>query len=307
MATGRFTPRAIRTGLAVAIAGNLLAAGGSLYLLGGASDLTVDRALENFRRGRSDAPTSPDAGTTAAPTPTAPGTAASTTGPTAAPAARSTASAAAPGAAPETLSDDLEEGVYVYDTEGYEETDALSGARHDYPSRTTVTITRGGCGYIWRWQPLDERWDESEACRRSSGIVLKRFSMYHEFFRRGIREDMACGPESVVMPIDPKAGKRWSFTCRSDDTTIESTVTVVGYETLEIGGASVRAVRMRYDTKMSGDNSGTHVQERWLADSNGLLLRMTTNVNARVETPVGGSANYVEQYRIDLTSTAPSR
>jgi hypothetical protein len=310
MAARRFTARAVRIGLTIAIGGNLVGAGGALYLLGDASDLTVDQALDRFRRSRTEASTLPTSGSTApggvSPSPSASPTAARSGAPASRPAA---SGPAAPGSsAPGTLSRDLEEGVYVYATEGYEETDALSGARHDYPSRTTMTVSRTGSScYVWRWQPLDERWDESEACRRSSGIVLQRFSMYHEFFRRGIREDLTCGADSVVMSSEPKVGRRWTFTCRSDDTTIESKVSVVGFETLEIGGRSVRAVRMRYDTKMTGDNSGTHVQERWLADESGLLLRMTTDVNARVETPVGGSANYVERYRIDLTSTTPSR
>lgn len=306
-AQGFFARRAVRIVLAIAIGGNLVGGLGAAYLLGGARELSVDQALDRFRRSRGDAPNAstpnpvPSGGS---PTPAVRSSATSS-------AARSRPGASSPGAATSgtaTLSRPLEEGVYVYATEGYEETDALSGQRHTYPSRTTMTISRSGTNcYTWRWQPLEERWDESDACRRSSGIVLNRFSMYHEFFRRGIREDFVCGSSAVVMPMDARAGRSWTFRCESDDTVIASDVRVVGIETLTIGGTRVRAVRVRYDTTMSGDNQGTHVQERWLAQESGLLLRMTTAVDARVETPVGDPARYTERYRLDLTSLEPSR
>ena len=303
-----FARRSVRIVLAVAIGGNLLGGVGAAYILGGASDLTVDKALERFRRSRQDA------SSVQSPHPVQPGDSASpSVTPTAtksAPAKRSGSSPTGTRAAatPGTLSRSLEEGVYVFATDGYEETDALSGQRHDYKSETTMTInqTASNC-YTWRWQPMEERWDESEACRRSTGIVLDRFSMYHEFFRRGIREDFDCGSDAVVMPREPRAGRSWTFRCKSDDSLIESHVDVVGFETLTIGGTRVRAVHMRYDTNMTGDNQGHHVQERWLAQDTGLLLRMKTDVSARVETPVGDPARYEEHYRIDLTSLEPRR
>lgn len=308
MAAKRFSARrSVRVFLAVAIGGNLLGGVGAAYLLSGGSDLTVDQALERFRRSRQDA------SSVQSPHPVPPGDSPSpSVVPTAtksAPAKRSTSSPAASKASTtRTLSRTLEEGVYVFATEGYEETDALSGQRHEYGSETTMTINRTATNcYTWRWQPMDERWDESEACKRSTGIVLDRFSMYHQFFKRGIREDFECGSDAVVMPMEPRVGRSWTFRCESDDTVIESHVDVVGFEMLTIGGERVRAVRIRYDTDMTGDNQGHHLQERWLAQDTGLLLRMKTDVVARVETPIGDPARYEEHYRLDLTSLEPRR
>lgn len=295
--------RWVRILLAAAIAGNLVGGVGALYMVGaGTDDLTVDEAITRFRSGR---PTS----TTPTPTPSVRASSSS-----ASPVAKSAAPSSRPASRPITrvttagvLSRELQEGVYVFATEGYEETDALSGAHRDYDSQTAMSINRGGCGWVWRWQPAEERWDESEGCRTSAGIVLGRYSMYHEFFRRGTQEDLICEETAVVMPASPKPGQRWESGCRSDDTTVALDVRVVGFETVRVGGKDVRAVRIRYEGAMSGDNQGTQIQERWLALSDGLLLRIVSNVRARVAVPFGGTANYEEHYRLDLTSIEPIR
>lgn len=45
-----------------------------------------------------------------------------------------------------------EPGVYLYESSGFDSVDALTGARHDYPAQTTVTITTEGCGVRVRWE-----------------------------------------------------------------------------------------------------------------------------------------------------------
>ena len=62
--------------------------------------------------------------------------------------------------------------MYVYDTAGFETTDALTGGRHDYPAQTTITVQDAGCGSVQRWQPLDQRWDETETCRVDAGYAM---------------------------------------------------------------------------------------------------------------------------------------
>src|ERR687891_336955 len=137
--------RWVRLALSIAIAGNLLGAGGAMYLLGDATDLTVDEAIRRFRETNADA--------IAIPTPT---TLASATKPQTTPTAKATVTGAkrkatAPGSTASksgpVAAGDLETGVYVYATEGFEETDALSGQRHDYPSQTTITASKHDCGY----------------------------------------------------------------------------------------------------------------------------------------------------------------
>jgi hypothetical protein len=81
---------------------------------------------------------------------------------------------------------------------------------------------------------------------------------------------------------------------------------VIGFETIEVGSKDVRTVHIRYETSMSGANNGTQVQDRWMTEDTGLLIRMITAVDAKVEVPFGGTANYKERCRIDLTSLSPS-
>ena len=290
--------RGFRRILGVAIGALLISGFGSLYLIGaGQHPLTVDRALERFRGSGSSS---------VAPTTTPSGM---RSGPTSAPSVLPTKTTVAgphPSATTAAGPRDPEFGVYVYATTGYEETDALSGQRHDYPSRTTMTISPHGCGSIWRWQPLDERWEESEGCRRASGVVLNRVSIYHEFFRQGIREDFHCGDDALVWPAVPHAGDRWGFRWDSSGTRIDMVVSVIGFETRTVGPDRIRAVHIRYDATLSGENEGRQLQDRWLDASSGLALRIVSSIDARATTPVGKAA-YSERYTIDLISTTPQR
>ena len=292
--------RWVRIALGAAIAGNLLGAGGAMYLLGDATDLTVDEAIRRYREANVEA--SPSPSLSASPVPSVSGS------PTAAPSnakkkkAPAGTTAKAPGA---TAAAELETGVYVYATDGYEETDALSGQRHDYPSETTITASRYSCGYRFRWQPLQQRWDQSDTCRNADGIVLERFAIYHEFFHKGATEDFALDDNALVLPNDPVAGDSWRWKGQSNDSAIDTLTTVIGLETIDVGGTKVKTVHLRYETAMSGANEGTQIQDRWHALDTGLLIRLINKVDAKVEVPFGGTANYWERYRIDLKSLEP--
>lgn len=291
--------RWVRFALGAAIAGNLLGAGGAMYMLGDATDLTVDEAIRRFREANVAATPTPTLSTS--PVPTVSGS------PTAAPSAAKKKKPAGPAATGPGVAAaaELETGVYVYATEGYEETDALSGQRHDYPSETTITASEYGCGYRFRWQPLQQRWDQSDTCRNDDGIVLERFAIYHEFFHRGATEDFALDANAVVLPNDPVAGDSWRWKGQSNDSAIDTLTTVVALETIDVGGRSVKTVHLRYETAMSGANEGTQIQDRWHALDTGLLIRLINKVDAKVEVPFGGTANYWERYRIDLKSLNP--
>ena len=290
----RRSTRLIGAALAVLLIGGI---GGIWYLSRGPEALTAERALEEFR---SEGASRPAATATPAPVQRNESSAAKAAAPKAGPATAPQGNApGSTGYAP------IVEGVYVFATKGYEETDALSGQRHDYPEETVITIRNGGCGWISRWEPLRERWEETEACEKPGATSMGRYTMYHEFFQRGVREDFAC-PGSVIQKPSPRPGETWDFTCKSDRSQVALKVTVVGYEDMNVGGRVVRAVHYRYDAKVSGANHGTMVQERWLSNSPRAMVRMTQQADLRVATPFG-DANYKESYRIDLKSLEPRR
>ena len=298
-----FERHVVRVVLGIAIAMTLLGAAGAWYLLGSSGHpLTVDRALDRFRGA------GPAAAVPAPPGSTSPGSSPSPH-PSASP---SSGARAVGGRSPRSSSaatashSEPAEGVYVFDTQGSEHTDALSGQTHTYPSQTTMTIEHAGCGQVARWQPLSERWDESEVCKTVRGVALHRFSMYHEFFHRGTREDFACGSNAIVMPWKQVTGDHWSFRCHSAQTTLDMGVRVVGFEQVPVGGKSVRAVHIRYEGSVTGADQGTQIQDRWLSTDVGMFLRITSSADVMTSTSFG-RFHYTENYRLDLTSTSPRR
>lgn len=312
-----FPRRRLRLALWVATASLLVVQTTALYLRQGPREVTVDDALSRFRSApdpaaADDASTVGDASATSA-TASGAGAAAPTTAPLAGAAspAPGAASAASPKAlAPPGAAGDLrraEEGVYVYATQGYEETNALGGARHDYPAETAATLRRSGCGgHLVRWEPLRERWDESELCPEGEGVSIRRFSTYHEFFQRGQQQDFTCPANSHVFRPKAAPGSRWTWQCSSSDSAIDTDVTFVGFEPMVVKGREVRTAHLLYESRMTGSNRGTQRQERWLDTETGMNVRIKTDVVLETDSPFG-TIGYEEHYTITLTSLTPRR
>lgn len=291
--TPLFRRRSIRI-LGIALA--LLLIGGTagiVYLSRGPESVTAEQAVENFRsrlKATAEAPAeAPSKQTVASPTPAA-------AAPASNPQVQQQATAA-------PVFGPLVEGVYVFATTGYEETDALSGQRHDYPKETAMTIRNGGCGWIARWEPLRERWEETEMCEKAEGTSMGRYTMYHEFFQRGVREDFAC-PDSIVQKPSAKRGETWTFSCTSKQSKVDGKVSVIGLEDVNVAGQVIKTVHYRYDIKVSGANRGTLVQDRWLSSSPRVMARMTNRADMQVASPFG-PVGYKEDFRIDLKSVDP--
>lgn len=279
----------------------LVVAASFLYLSRGPSEVSVDKAVEQFRAAETvadqpsqDAPR--DDAKTVDEAPEAASRESSAQAAPTVPEGKAT-SAKKSGALPYPVP-----GVWVYDTDGYEETDALAGQRHDYPEETTMTIRHEGCGWSNRWQPLEERWEETEFCEDAKGSRLKRYTMYHEFFQRGAREEFDC--EGYVYKKDAKPGDSWRTTCSSPQTKVDMKVTFVRVEELDIGGTKVASKRMHYDVTTTGGNRGKMIQERWLADDPRSMLKMTQDAKLDVDSPFG-AVGYTEKYTVELASLEP--
>lgn len=193
-------------------------------------------------------------------------------------------------------------GVYTYATDGHEEIDQPSD-RHDYPDRTALTVQHTGCGFTTRWQPLEERWDETEIC---TGKVrtLARMTTQREFFGRRQRSDYRCEPDSRAWHNE--AGAAWTTRCSDDDTTVTTRLEVLGYERIAVGDDVVRAVHLRLRATVTGATRGKWAADRWLHPDTGLLLRLHGSTDATSTTPFG-DVRYREQVRLDLQSLEPQR
>jgi hypothetical protein len=276
-----------------------------VYLRQAPAPVTADVALEQFRATPAATASAIEQPPAVAPGPTAAAPTPGETGPAPDPVVPATAPTAAGRPAGPTAPPPPPDGVYAYRTTGYEEVEAFGGARHDYPAETYMTVRRKGCGVVLRWQPLKERWDESDHCSQGPNITIDRFAMYHEFFRQGQEQPYTCDPGSHVYRAAQPAGATWKVRCASPKYgAIDMTTKVVGVETVQVGSESRRAVRMHYEATITGYSEGTQVQERWIDEATGLMLRITTQVAVTTQTPLGRTP-YRERYRIDLVSMQP--
>lgn len=303
-----------RTAAAVAAGATLvLLAGVAVLALRGADTATTydeQAALDGFRAASSPTPSpspSAAAGPSAAPTAAAGTTAAATSAPTPAAGARAAVVPSAPataGASP--AADEVDPGVYRYDTEGFEEVDALGGARHDYPATSTITYSRAGCGTEERWRPLEERVGVTVTCAGADGHEVRSTYQQREFFGQSQSETYACSPGSLVLPDDPRPGRTWRGSCRSDDSTFTLDGRVVGLEDLVVGGTRVPVVHVTIRGTLTGSTRGSSDREVWFARADGLLVQAVASTDTDADT-AGGTVRYRESYRLRLQSLTPSR
>ena len=195
-------------------------------------------------------------------------------------------------------------GVYVYETSGYEEVDALGGARHDYPPETTITIRHDSCGVERRWEVFAERWDERTSCPTNAGEEQRTFTTRHEFFGQGDTRSFRFSAGSLAVPADSAPGTAWTLEAVADDGSFSGDGTVVSVETLRIDGEDVETIHVRVTTRTVGSARGESVRESWVRATDGLLVREEARTESSTDSPLGTVA-YVEVYEILLRSLTP--
>lgn len=282
-------------------AGYRIATGGEVTEVG------VDAALQRFREQVSASTVVASASAPVAPTtaiPAVPAVPAITTAPPASSAAV-TATTAAPATTPPPPEPGLPQlGVYQYATEGFDRIDALGGARHDYPSITTMTVVPADCGVRLRWEVAVERWNSWDWCLDGDAVRLTDWYAYHEFF--DVAADNAYVCDGDARPLVAPAGATWTTTCRMGDrTTSTFEATVVGVTTLPVAGAGVEVLHVRYEVDVAGESTGSQVIESWYRTTDGLPVRETLLTTTTQSTVVGDTA-FEERYTIELLTPEPA-
>lgn len=206
-------------------------------------------------------------------------------------------------AAPEGIP---EPGVYVYETTGFETTDALFGARHDYPALTTITVLLAGCDLRMRWDALEGRSSTWDFCDTADGRELQRLTDVHEFFDQTDFRVYECEPSALATPAEIETGTTWTTRCSTESTTERATWTIVGTETVTVDGADVEAVRIQEETEQSGKTNGQGLREWWLDVESGLVLRQVVRNDSSTSSAIGAVA-YQEEYELALVSLEPRR
>ncbi len=196
-------------------------------------------------------------------------------------------------------------GVYRYDTTGEEGIDALTGATHEYPATSTITVRAGSCGVILDWTPLVERSEQWELCWIGDELVMPSYTSYRQFFGQDDRREYSC-PDPVPMI----SGQDSTTTdCRSDALIEEITVTrggtssaVVAGDTVEVDVVTVSVVLDSTDDSTVGTSSA----ELWFAVDSRALVRWTESTSTTSASPIG-DVHLEEQFELNLQALDPIR
>lgn len=295
--------------VAVALALVLCADGAAVLLHDDATPYSSAQALEQFRADLAATP-SPSATVAAASAPSRPAPTAAVASdrpaaaaPEAARASRGGAPASGP--TPSPAPEEATPGVYTYATSGHEEADVLGGSRHDYPTQSTITYTRGGCGTQDRWQPLKQRLSVNTLCPGPLGLEARDSVQRREFFGQSEEQVLSCTPGLVLVPYRPRPGSSSTGTCRSDDTRVALTARVLDVSPMTVGGRTVTAIHVEVVGTLTGSTRGSTHREEWFT-STGLLLRGTGSTDTDRDTSAG-TVHYTETYDVRLTSLDPER
>jgi hypothetical protein len=213
-----------------------------------------------------------------------------------------TASTVAAGGTPTTPTAGGDAIVYVYDMSGHEEIDALMGARHEYPAQTYLTVQNGGCGQVWRWQAIEERWSSWEVCDPQT-VTVAGFDSFNKWFGVEDLEDYRCGDGAPYLPPSPDTDT-WTFVCATDAIEQDTTAEVVGMETLDVGGQQVDTLHIHYTDTLSGDSAGGSEEDRWFRVDDPLLVKEVASTASSSTSPIG-TVHYTEEYEMTLQSLEP--
>jgi hypothetical protein len=203
------------------------------------------------------------------------------------------------------LATPVPEGVYVYETEGFEKTDALTGVTNRYPALSTITVTRDRCGVTMRWDVLEGRSTTWDFCVTPKGWTLESQDERHTFFGRTERTTYRC-TGSPFRPPGDRPGEALETRCSTGSTQERGGVRVVGREKLPVGGAEVETVHLRRTSSFSGETRGETTHDVWLERETGVPVRIVMVVRTTNDSPIG-DVHYEENVSLRLESLVPRR
>jgi hypothetical protein len=190
--------------------------------------------------------------------------------------------------------------LYAYVTTGYETTDALGGARHDMPAETYLSIRPGGCGFLVRWDALEQRWNEWDICPDGS---LAGWTSYHQWYGVSNTDNWVC-PEPI--PRSGVPGDSFSGVCSKGSSDETRTHEIVGTEVLTVAGEEVETLHVRMTASSEGKTRGESVHDIWLLPDSPLVVRREVKHRSVNESAIG-DVEYYEEYAVILSSLEARR
>ena len=196
-------------------------------------------------------------------------------------------------------------GVYLYATEGRESINALGGATHIYPARTSITLIEVPCGIQLRWAALEKRSTTWTFCSTAAGVELRISDERHAFFNLSDHADYVCSGR-LLIPKNPVAGATEPFTCRSNRNLEVGEAHIIGEGTLDVGGRNIGAIRVSTDLTIRYRDGGHETIEWWLDPATALPLRIKLHSRTSRKMFVG-RVRYREDLSLRLLSLVPLR
>ena len=164
-------------------------------------------------------------------------------------------------------------GVYLYATKGSESVDALGGAKHIYPAKTSITAIEVPCGIQLRWAALEDRSTTWTFCSTAAGIEFRSSDERHAFFGQSDHTTYLCSGR-LLLPKNPVVGSTKSFTCRSRRNTEVGKARVLGLGTIEVGVSRVRAIHVSTNQSILVRYIGSETIYWWLDSATAIPLRI---------------------------------
>ena len=195
-------------------------------------------------------------------------------------------------------------GVYLYATSGSESINALDGARHVYPAKTSITAIKVPCGVQLRWAALERRSTTWTFCSTAAGVELRTSDERHAFFGQSDHSVYVCS-RRLLIPRKPSTVTK-HFSCRSNRNLELGEARIIGFGTIEVGGRRVRAIRVRTDLTIHRRDSGSESIEWWLDARTALPLRIELHSRTSRKMWVG-HVRYHEDFSLRLLSLTPLR
>lgn len=205
----------------------------------------------------------------------------------------------APGESP------VPEGVYVYATDGYEKTDALTGVTNRYPVRTTITVTGAGCGLRLRWNVSEGRSTEWLVCVEGDEWLLAGQDERHTFFGRTERTTYTCR-DTLLRPPGDLPGTTFRMRCSTGSTDESGASRVVARATMRVDREDVETVHLRRATVLRGATRGTTRHDIWLDRATGVPVRLVMTTRTANDAPIG-EVRYEEQVALLIDLLEPRR
>ncbi len=196
-------------------------------------------------------------------------------------------------------------GVYLYESDGLERTDALGGATHRYPRTSTISVTTAPCGVRMRWDVLEGRSSTWTLCVGPDGWTEKTWDEQHTFFGIGDATTYTC-TDTPFRPADDEPGTTFAVSCKTGSTRVRGHGRVVARVPVEVEGRSIESVRVRTSVVFAGSPRGSATFDFWLARDTGLPVRIRMVSSTTNDTPIG-DVHYEEDVSLALTSTTPRR